>query len=70
MAGEEEMITHYARCLKVWTYHQKQSLNATKKHVEKSGLRLETIIETELAYIIVATEINSGGHCEIKKYSD
>ena len=54
----------------MWTYHQKQSLNATKKHVEKSGLRLETIIETELAYIIVATEINSGGHCEIKKYSD
>ena len=31
-------------------------LNTTKKYIEKSGLQFEKVIETELAYIIVATK--------------
>ncbi len=31
-------------------------LNTTKKYIEKSGLQLEKVIETELAYIIVAAK--------------
>ena len=50
--NKNEYIDYGTRIIEIYP----DDLSATKKYIEKSGLQLEKLIKTELAYIIVATK--------------
>ena len=50
--NKNEYIDYGTRIIEIYP----DDLDITKKYIEKSGLRVKNVIETELAYIIVATK--------------
>ena len=50
--NKNEYIDYGTRIIEIYP----DDLSTTKKYIENSGLQLEKVFETELAYIIVATK--------------